>query len=222
MQRYLDGEPYQNNYFFESEEVISVELLFKREERTGIARDRQSRTVREGLLYSVEYIRLNKGVGFFAELNGTTLLPKVGLLNLGGDRRPVIYTPADVTDLSTEKIKRKMKENNRFKLVLTTPALLENGWRPKWLDPQTLEGVLGNVHIRLLAAAIGKSMGIGGFDLAKQHPKPVHRFVPAGSVYFFEILKGDVDSVIKSISEDLSSFPETSKQGFGYSLVGGW
>jgi len=227
MQRYLDAEPYQNDSFFAPEELLSGELLFKREERTGIARDRQSRSVRQGLLYSIEYIRLKKGVGFFAEIKGTNLLPKAGLINLGGDRRPATYAPADSSDLLADKIRAKIEETKRFKLFLISPALFENGWRPKWVNPQTLEGILGNVRFRLLAASIGKSIGIGGFDLVKQHPKPIHRFVPAGSVYFFEILEGDVNSVMeelhwKSISEDLPSFPETSKQGFGYSLVGGW
>lgn len=231
MQRYLTDEPDSSDSFFGAEEVISGdhigEVVFTREERTGIARDRARRSVREGLLYSVEYLRLKQGVGFFAEFHGTQLLPDSGLINLGADRRPAHYQLAQVLDLALEKIAQRIQERRRFKLVLATPALFEYGWHPKWIDKQTLEGSRGNVCVKLLAAALGKPVGIGGFDLVKQFPKPVHRFVPAGSVYFFELLEGDADAVVqafheKSVSEDSETFPETARQGFGHSLIGAW
>lgn len=231
MQRYLADEPNSSGSFFGAGEVITGthigEVIFTREERTGIARDRARRSVREGLLYSVEYLRLRHGVGFFAEFEGTQLLPDSGLINLGGDRRPAHYQPARVSNLALETIKQRVQERRRFKLVLVTPALFERGWRPKWIDKQTLEGSRANVRVRLVAAALGKPIGIGGFDLVKQFPKPVHRFVPAGSVYFFELLEGDADAAIqafheKSVSENSETFPETARQGFGHSLIGAW
>ena len=231
MQRYLDGDAYSPDSFFASGEVIAGdqigEVIFTREERTGIARDRTRRSVREGLLYSVEYLRLRRGIGFFAEFEGTRLLPDSGLINLGGDRRPAQYQPAQASAPALVKITRRIWERRRFKLVLMTPALFVNGWRPKWIDERMLEGSRANVRVRLVAAALGKPIGIGGFDLVKQFPKPVHRFVPAGSVYFFELLEGDADAAIqafheKSVSEDSETFPETARQGFGHSLIGAW
>ncbi|MEM4721193.1 MAG: type III-B CRISPR module-associated protein Cmr3 [Candidatus Methanomethylicaceae archaeon] len=231
MQRYLNNDAHSSDSFFASEEVIAGdqigEAIFKREERTGIARDRIRRSVREGLLYSVEYLRLKQGVGFFIEVDGTKFLPDSGLINIGGDRRPAHYQLARVSTLSLDNIKRRINESRRFKLVLTTPALFEHGWYPKWIDWQTLEGSRRNVRVKLIASAVGRSVAIGGFDIVKGFPKPLHRFVAAGSVYFFEILVGEADAVIgefhgKSISEESPDFPETSKQGFGYSLVGGW
>jgi CRISPR-associated protein Cmr3 len=231
MQRYLDDDAHSSDSFFAADEVIAGdrirEEIFTREERTGIARDRARRSVRHGLLYSVEYVRLKSGVGLFAEFEGTTLLPDSGTIALGGDRRPAHYQPARVSELELQKIARRIQERRRFKLVLVTPALFERGWRPGWIEERTLEGSRGNVRVRLVAVALGKPIGIGGFDLVKQHPKPVHRFVPAGSVYFFELLEGDADSVIrafhnKSISEDVETFPETARQGFGHSVIGAW
>lgn len=231
MQRYLTDEPDTSNSFFSGGEVIAGdqigEVIFAREERTGIARDRARRSVREGLLYSVEYLRLQKGVGFFAEFVGTQLLPDSGLINLGGDRRPAHYQPAQVSVLALDNIKQRIQEHRRFKLVLATPALFKRGWRPTWIDEQTLEGSRSNVRVKLVAAALGKPVGIGGFDLVKQFPKPLHRFVPAGSVYFFELLEGDADGVIgtfheQSVSESLETLPETARQGFGHSVIGAW
>ncbi|MCS6816259.1 MAG: type III-B CRISPR module-associated protein Cmr3 [Blastocatellia bacterium] len=231
MQRYLADEPDSSGSFFGPGEVIAgnqiEEVIFTREERTGIARDRARRSVREGLLYSVEYLRLQKGVGFFAEFVGTQLLPDSGLINLGGDRRPAHYQPAQVSALALDNIKQRIQEHRQFKLVLVTPALFKHGWRPTWIDEQTLKGSRGNVRVKLVAAALGKPVGIGGFDLVKQFPKPLHRFVPAGSVYFFELLEGDADAAIeafheRSVSESLETFPETARQGFGHSLIGAW
>ncbi|HXF06618.1 MAG TPA: type III-B CRISPR module-associated protein Cmr3 [Blastocatellia bacterium] len=231
IERYLADDAHSADSFFAPEEVIAGnqigEAIFTREERTGIARDRARRSVREGLLYSVEYLRLKQGIGFFAEFNGTDRLPDSGLINLGGDRRPAHYQPARVSALALDEIKQRIQERRRFKLVLVTPALFVNGWRPEWIDERTLEASRGNVRVKLVAVALGKPVGIGGFDLAKQFPKPVHRFVPAGSVYFFELLEGDADAVAqtfheKSISEDSETFPGTARQGFGYSLIGAW
>lgn len=231
MQRYLEGNAHSDASFFLNDEVIAEDQvgkeIFTREERTGIARDRASRSVREGLLYSVEYVRLKQGVGLFTECSGTKLLPESGVINLGGDRRPAYYQAAIDSDLKLDKVKEQIAACRRFKIFVITPALIEHGWCPKWIDHQTLEGVLNGISVKLVAAALGKPVGIGGFDIVKQHPKPIHRFVPAGSVYFFELLEGDADKVMeafhrKSISEDMPHFPETEKQGFGNSLIGGW
>lgn len=228
MQRYLQGKAHSSESFFPAEEVInSHKTLFEREERTGIARDRTMRSAREGLLYSIEYIHLKEGVGFFAEFSGTKLLSDFGVINLGGDRRPARYQLAQAISPTLDKVKEHIAEHKRFKLVLVTPALFENGWRPRWIDERTLDGSFGDVRIKLKASALNRSVGIGGFDLVRQFPKPIHRFVPAGSVYFYEVLDGDVDKVLetfhaKSLSEDMPDFPETAKQGFGYSLIGGW
>ncbi|GBC81417.1 hypothetical protein HRbin10_00529 [bacterium HR10] len=231
MQRYLEDDAHSPDAFFAPQEVIAGdgvrEVIFTREERTGIARDRARRSVREGLLYSVEYLRLRPGVGFFAEFGGTKLLPESGVINLGGDRRPAHYRPAQASTLALDRVKQRIGERRRFKLVLTTPALFEHGWRPQWIDGRTLEGSRGNVRVKLVAMALSKPVGIGGFDLARQFPKPVHRFVPAGSVYFFELLEGDGDAVAeafheKSVSESLTTFPETARQGFGHPLIGAW
>ena len=40
--------------------------------------------------------------------------------------------------------------------------------------------------MKLQAAAINRFQSLGGFDWAKNDHKPARRYVPAGSVYFFE------------------------------------
>ena len=42
---------------------------------------------------------------------------------------------------------------------------------------------------------MGKYTSIGGFDVERGRPKPMKRAVPAGSVYYFELLEGDLEKV---------------------------
>ncbi|MCX7643489.1 MAG: type III-B CRISPR module-associated protein Cmr3, partial [Armatimonadetes bacterium] len=77
--------------------------------------------------------------------------------------------------------------------------------------------------------ALTRPNKFGGFDVAKERPKPIRNFVPAGSVYFFES-----DEPIQ-LPEDFA-FTETPKSvreangntnawaniGLGKVLVGIW
>ena len=106
-----------------------------------------------------------------------------------------------------------------FKVIFSTPAIFEKGWLPKWIDEKTLIGEYNDLKLKLLAAAIGKPLSIGGFDMKKRMPKPMYKAIPAGSVYYFELLEGKMDNVQnifhqRSISE---IYPE---QGFGIAYVG--
>lgn len=197
--------------------------LFETEERTGIRKNRTKRSVEEGGLYSVEYFRLNDNVGFTVEVEGTQLLPhESGMLRLGGDNRTAFYSKAIWTDIPDETIKKKISDTDRFKIVLTTPAIFTNGWLPRSIDSNTMNGNINGIAVKLISASIGKPIGIGGFDLVKGRPKDMKKAVPAGSVYYFELSSGSsVDKLFckvwfKSISD------EKAQEGFGLSLIGGY
>ncbi|MBI5194652.1 MAG: type III-B CRISPR module-associated protein Cmr3 [Nitrospirae bacterium] len=196
--------------------------LYETEERTGIRKNRPKRSVEEGGLYSVEYFRLNKDVGFSVEVEGTQLLPpESGMLRLGGDNRTAFYSKAAWNNIPVETIKKKVSETGRFKIVLTTPAIFTNGWLPCGIDNKTMEGSLNGIEIKLITACIGKPIGIGGFDLVKGRPKDMKKAVPAGSVYYLELKSGSLDELfngmwLKSISD------EKAQEGFGITLIGGY
>ncbi len=202
-------------------EMTPIEKLFVTEERIGIKKSRKTRSVETGRLYSVEYFRLSENSGFAVEVENTNLLPLSGILRLGGDNRSARYATESWTEIPSEQIKNKIAETKRFKLMLATPAIFKNGWLPEWIDPVTMQGKIYGVSIKMIAACIGKPVGIGGYRFVRNQPKVMKKAVPAGSVYYFEITEGDVGSLfqnvrLKSISD------ESTQEGFGITLIGGY
>lgn len=110
--------------------------------------------------------------------------------------------------------------NNRFVLYLSTHAIFKEGWLPEWIGENGLERKIHgtSIKVKLLTAAIGKPVYIGGFDIAKGEPKPMYKAVPGGSVYYFEILDGNVDDLKKIHGRSISDV--YSEQGFGVCYVG--
>jgi|Deesub1362A_J573_1020465.scaffolds.fasta_scaffold02363_8 CRISPR-associated protein Cmr3 len=212
---YLCGRP------FSLSQLKKVNEIFEKEPRTGIRKSRIRRSVEAAGLYSVEYLRLNDKVGFAVEVKGTKLLPEEGIIRLGGDHRSARYYKTLWSDIPVEEIKKIVDRKRRFKLFLTTPAIFSQGWLPSWINKASMEGRWNGLLIRLIGACVDKPRYIGGFDIARGMPKIMKKAVPEGSVYYFEIIKGDINSVfenfwMKSISD------ERAGEGFGITLIGGW
>jgi CRISPR-associated protein Cmr3 len=201
--------------------LTETKELFDTEERTGIRKSKTSRSVHEGGLYSVEYFRLNEGVGFAVEIENTKLLPTSGILRLGGDNRSANYTEMAYNEISDTPIKAMIDKTKRFKLVLTTPSIFKNGWIPEGIDSNKMQGQINGIEVKLISVCIGKPVGIGGYDFAKNHPKVMKKAVPTGSIYYFELKNSNVDGLfeslwLKSISD------EKAQEGFGITLIGGY
>ena len=218
------------------------------EKRVGIALT-ADRNAEPGHLYATEFLRLQEQSGLrrgFVVQTNVVSLPEQGLLKLGGEGRAAQYTclpdhePQDWLSLVQGKEKRNIKakvvKNKFFKLYLATPALFAQGWLPDFIDPQTLtlkqDSLLAQrqFDVRLVSAAVGKPLSIGGWDLAKQCPKPMYKAVPGGSVYFCECLAGDMaelfelfhgSTVLQQCSgqDDLA---QLAAIGYGFTLVGSW
>lgn len=204
--------------------ITETDMLFQTEERTGIQKSRKTRSAETGRLYSVEYFRLKENTGFAVEVENTKLLPELGtsgMLRLGGDNRSARYTVESWTEIPVEPIKKKITDTKLFKLVLTTPAIFRNGWLPEGIDADTTQGQIDGIGIKLTGACIEKPIGIGGYDFVKNHPKVMKKAVPAGSVYYFELIEVNGGSLfeklwLKSISD------ERAQEGFGITLIGGF
>ncbi len=161
----------------ESFEATPAAKLFTRETRLGIGRDDRRRTSNEGALYEVEFIRPAKNIGLYVEVDRYDGWPKDGLLRIGGEGRAARF---EEVQNAPDWPQPPNPLPQCFKLFLATPACFDGGWRPKnWGD--FFEG-----DVRLLAAALNRGESLGGFDWAKNEHKPARRFVPAGSVYYFE------------------------------------
>lgn len=195
------------------------------EPKIGIGRSRVSLAAEEGKLYRVGMIRLKEGVSLVVELEGLLgRFEEEGLIRFGGEGKGARYKQIannPIKDLKSEdfkdRIKKAINETKMFKLYLATPAFFKNGWYPAWLNKNS------GIDLRLLTAAVGKPLSIGGWDIAKRGPKFMQRMVPAGSVYYFEVTNHAInaDKILATFhGKNICDDENYNKQGFGLSFLG--
>lgn len=135
--------------------VYSKSCFYEQEERTGIALDKNTRTVRMGHLYTFPYVRLKEDVLLEFYISREIPLEKEGILFLGGDRRFGRYI---------------LKDNGH--------PVQGSGELFMALNPIEVTSELAETVF-----ATGKIEYIGGWDLHKQFHKPLKPFYPAGTVF---------------------------------------
>jgi len=163
------------------------------EPRTGIKLG-AGRTAEAGMLYTVDYLRPEATTTFVmaAENLPADALPASGFLALGGEGRAAWYRVCpEPPEVARDPVSWAPNfTDGRFKLVLLAPAVFRKGWLPDDVCSEAngaycLKG-LGLPSARLVAAAVGKAEGVGGWNLMHKRPRSLVRAVPAGSVYFFD------------------------------------
>lgn len=203
-------------------EAVQARCLFVRESRVGIALSLRTRTVEEGRLYEAEFVRPAEGVGLYVEVDGFEGWPQRGVMAVGGESRAAAFQ-------MVHKIPWELAPNplpGRFKVYFATPTYFERGWLPRSWDA-FFEG-----EVKLVAAALARFVVGGGFELAAPssmsgsgagvragRERAARRYVPAGSVYFFEAEPGArlrPDLVNGAVTDDGAEI------GFGQILIGRW
>ncbi len=186
--------------------AIPTSKLFDRETRLGIGRDDATRTTKEGALYEAEFIRPCKNIGLYIEVEGYDDWKSPGVLRIGGEGRGARYEI-----ITAPKLPEPKKEvRGQFKIYFATPTYFKNGWVPaSWSN--FFDG-----DVQLVAAALNRYESIGGFDWAKNDHKPARRYVPAGSVYYFQV-NGNGTAQLKTNA--ITDFG--AEIGFGQIFIGG-
>lgn len=159
-------------------------------------------------------------------------------VTLGGERRLAALGSGDGLwpGRPHQGLRDALRGARRLRLLLVTPALFTGGWRPGWLD-NNLEGSppgLPEARLRLVAAAVGRQAPVSGWNMQRHKgedgrwrergPKAARYTVPAGSVYFFDVVAGSLDDRgIETLwMAALSDEPQDRADGFGLSLSGVW
>lgn len=207
------------NYLLGYEDNFKAKKLSKiitSEPKVGISRDNSTHSTSEGKLYRVGMNRYTD-FSFAIELAGNLNLDNVGI-KLGGEARIAAIKIAN-EETVIENIKN-MNIENKFKLYLSTPAIFEKGWIPKWINENTLIGEINGIKLKLTSAFLGKPIFIGGFDMAKNEPKPMKKAIPAGSVYYFDILEGTQEQIFNTFNKKSISELNSGKQGHGITYIG--
>lgn len=195
---------------------VPINEIVTSEPKIGIGRDRSTRTASEGKLYRVGMRRLESSkrekLSLEVEFDGFTLSDS-GCLKLGAEGKVSHYSNSeDANGIGFPFV--EAQEVKKFKIYLLTPAFFENGSEPD-LKKEPWSKLSG---IKLISAANGKPISIGGFDMKKRIPKEMMKAVPAGSVYYFESAD-DASGFIKEIhGKSISEYRD--KEGFGICYVG--
>ncbi|MBN2032698.1 MAG: hypothetical protein JW836_05430 [Deltaproteobacteria bacterium] len=186
----------------------------------------------------------------WVEMDGHNgLLPEAGVIRLGGEGRPArisIMLPDPKTWYSEPSAVRNARDtvlkSGRFKLYLITPGVFGVEHKhcvalPDAVDPGSLSLDLEQaggkrVTAQLVGACVAKPIYLGGWDIRSRREKPHQACVPAGSVYFFcfhdwasidqEAAVAQVFRLFHGNTAIQKGDGNASKEGFGFTLVGGW
>jgi len=149
---------------------------------------------------------------------------------MGGERRLAGFAVADARLHDAWRPPSSLGDvlagKRHVRMCLATPALFDGGWCPGWLSRDTLEGKppgVDRVNLRLRGACVPRWRAISGWDLAERGPKPARRLVPAGAVYFFEVLAGDASALAQQLwLQPVSDGERDRSDGFGLAMWGVW
>lgn len=211
-------------YYQESQFIIN-------EPKTGIKLSRGTRTAKEGYLYRVDLVRLKENCSILVGLEAPDSFPGQGIIKIGGEGRGAVFKKIvkDYMPALDDDTMAKIKKNGRFKIYFATPAIFPEGWLPgkirgekfQWSEELLEEscGESDKMSLRLLTAAVGRPVCVGGWDLEARGPKPMRLAIPAGSVYYFEVIEGEAGQVIAALhGKNISLLAE---EGFGLTFIGG-
>jgi CRISPR-associated protein Cmr3 len=205
--------------------------------RIGIGMDYHQNTVRTGRFYVREAVRLGEGLedlrkegaplaarGWWTFGLTVTVDRPLGLedetIRLGGDGRL-----ARVTEAEAPPWPAGATGTRRFRLYLAAPTFLAGGHVPRFVEKDSFTGRWpgGNFTVRLCGAALAPLAVVGGWNLALQQPRPMRRLVGGGSVFYFELIDGHEDEVLRAAHGRPFCDDETmAMAGFGLAFVGEW
>lgn len=152
------------------------------------------------------------------------------LHTLGGERRLAHWKTAAETNAwnCSERVRGALATASRVRMVLATPAIFRDGWKPGWLNDELVGAPPdAKVTLRLVGVSIRRWQAVSGWSLAElpgqpRGPKPVKRMVPAGGVYFFDVVDRKASDLAERWLEPVSDEKQDRRDGFGLATWGIW
>lgn len=217
------------------------------EERVHVSIDPATYTGKDGALYTVVY-RSFEETDEEGKHHSWTIRVKADVPDnlspvslLGGEQRPVALRLLE-DDAANWPFKKHFpnvvealrdETQQRLCFVLTTPALFQDGWKPRWLSQDTGSHTPRGVcvlrgKVELVGAAVGRRIPVSGWNLRDNAPKAVRWAVPAGSMFFLKVKKGEQlsaaerEKLLGAWLKPLSDEQIDQRDGFGCALWGVW
>jgi CRISPR-associated protein Cmr3 len=162
---------------------------------------------------------------FLKTLNGLNALN-----SLGGERRLAFWKhdPSGISWACPGLIRECLRSSGgRIRMQMATPGIFNGGWKPGWIGSEPdLRGTIPgtDIEVRLVSAVVRRWQPLAGwsYEKGKRGPKPIRRLVPAGSVYFFEVIKGNVDFLCDLWLKSVCDGEQDRLDGYGLALWGSW
>jgi CRISPR-associated protein Cmr3 len=199
-------------------------LRIEKDERFHVKIDPASYSAVDTQLFTTVALAMPEGVGISVRVETDVEVDQWA--SLGGEHRLVHVRSRNQEDAwaCPADIREALCNTKRIRMVLATPALFADGWKPAWIDSAG-RGQWGGVTLQLVGACVDRWKPISGWSYeAPRGPKPVRRLVPAGCVYFFETEQNAAalaDQWLQPVS-DFGADGQSARDGFGLALWGRW
>ena len=201
-------------------EVVTRDALWSEEARIGLERERQTRTAKEGMLYSTRHVRLKHGVSLGARVAGVPeswTLPFDRLVSLGGESRLVECRPWRV-DPALAVPRSPIITTRRVAVIALSPldlnAAVATGGQPLLVP--------GGGDVRIVSACLDRPLRIGGWNSLVRRPLPLRSVLAPGSVLFCEVAEPNRFLEAMTGRSGLPSLGERQAFGFGTVALGTW
>ncbi|MCZ2340778.1 MAG: type III-B CRISPR module-associated protein Cmr3 [Bacteroidales bacterium] len=162
-------------------------------------------------------------------VSSSDLTQSIQLLHpLGGNRRLAHWANAAKPPCGwscPDNVREQLKSTKQVCLVLATPAIFDQGWLPGWLGSERKGTPPGSSVTLQLVGVVNerwKALARFGLDPKNLGPQPLRRMVPAGSVYFFEVLSGDAAPLANCWLQSVCDDEQERRDGFGLAIWGIW
>ncbi len=231
-----------NNELPDHQEVVSLDELVAYEPRLGISIDKNSGIVNDGMLYQTEHMRFHQGrfeqVALSIKVGGCSeqlqsLLSNIGesgSVKLGGEGRQSFVSISEVKESDqkialSKNLQASLTAAKTAKLVFTSPCYFDSemAWLPsdfelKGDEVQSYRGQIKGCGIDIISCCTSKPLRLGGWDVAKNQPKPLRSFIPAGSCWYIKTVQ--LAELITHLEHD--NIGQLEQFGYGNALCLPW
>lgn len=205
--------------------LVHQNQLWSKEPRIGIARSDESRTTKEGAMYSPSHIRLKKGVSIAMEVDGLSQECKKELPKqpqpVGGESRACWLHLCEYSLPFPKLPKSKWddsKEALRYTATALTPIAVPKPPKP---EEENYAGLPG----RIVSACLPRPVILGGWDSLECRPLPLKPYLAPGSVLFLEAKNEEREKVKELYNHAINGrnvIGSRTEWGFGIVAIGLW
>lgn len=197
--------------------LVHQNQLWSKEPRIGIARSDDSRTTKEGAMYSPSHIRLKKGVSIAMEVGGLSQKCKEALPTqpqpVGGESRACWLRLCEYS-LPFPKLPEwnTAEETLHYTATALTPVAVS---KPPTPEEENYAGLPG----RIISACLPRPMILGGWDSLECKPLPLKPYLAPGSVLFLE---AGIEYIKEVKALHNNTIGDRTNWGFGLVAIGIW